>query len=222
MAHLVKIKSISHLTHDVLKVVTEKPEGLEYLPGQAVDITINKPGWEQEYRTFTFTSLPEENELEFNIKTYPSHQGVTNQFLSLSAGDELNLFDVYGDIQYKGTGLFIAGGAGITPFLAILKSIEKQGKLEHNKLIFANKRKEDIIRPELLEQLLGNNFINILSEESLEGYAHGFISEDFLKKYADAHTQFYYLCGPPPMMDAVQKHLANMGISAEKIVKEAF
>lgn len=109
MGQIVKIKSIEHLTHDVLRIVAEKPANLSYEPGQAVDISINKPGWEKELRAFTFTSLPEDDHIEFSIKTYPSHNGVTNQLLSLHAGDELIVGDVFGDIHYKGEGIFIAG-----------------------------------------------------------------------------------------------------------------
>lgn len=222
MAHKVKIKSIEHLTHDVLKIVTEKPEGFTYTPGQATDITINQEGWDKEYRTFTFTSLPDDDFIEFNIKTYPSHNGVTNHLLTLKAGDELNIFDVYGDIQYKGEGVFLAGGAGITPFIAILKELEKEGKVGNNKLIFANKTQADIIRRDLFENLLGDNFINVLSDEEVEGFEHGFVTEEIIKKYSDVNTQYYYLCGPPPMMDAVQKQLGSLGIGADRIVKEAF
>ena len=69
----VKILDIAHLTHDVVKVVAEKPATLNYQPGQAVDISINKQGWEQELRAFTFTSLPNDEYIEFTIKTYPTH-----------------------------------------------------------------------------------------------------------------------------------------------------
>lgn len=222
MAQTVKIKSIEHLTHDVLKVVAERPSGLNYNPGQAIDVAINKPGWEKEWRSFTFTSLPEDDHIEFNIKTYPTHNGVTNQLLSLTSGDELIVGDVYGDIQYKGEGIFIAGGAGITPFIAILKHLQKQNKLGNNKLIFANKTKADIIQQDKLSQLLGENFINILSDEQQPGYEHGFISADLIKSHLDAAKKFFYLCGPPPMMDAVGKHLASLGIPESNIIKEGF
>ncbi|MCC6599400.1 MAG: flavodoxin reductase, partial [Crocinitomicaceae bacterium] len=82
MAETVKIISTEHLTHDVLRIVAEKPAKLYFTAGQAVDVSINKQGWEQELRPFTFTSLPEDGHIEFTIKTYPSHNGVTQQLLS--------------------------------------------------------------------------------------------------------------------------------------------
>lgn len=222
MPEKVKIKSIEHLTHDVLRIVAEKPASLNYQPGQAIDLSINKPGWEQELRAFTFTSLPEDDHIEFTIKTYPEHKGVTNQLLSLRQGDELILHGVFGAISYQGEGIFLAGGAGVTPFIAIFKLLEKENKLGNNKLIFANKTKADIILEQHFKKLLGKNFINILSHEELKDYDHGYISAEMITKYAGSPGQYFYLCGPDPMMAAVEKILTSLGVAANYIVKEAF
>ncbi len=222
MPYKVKVLSVKHITHDVIRIIAEKPAGLIYHPGQAVDISINKPEWESEVRPFTFTSLPEDDHIEFTIKTYPSHQGVTNQLLQLTAGDELIVGDVFGDIAYKGEGLFIAGGAGITPFIAILRDLEKKNHIGRNRLLFANKTKGDIIDKEKFDTLLGKNFANILSDEYINGYEHGFINAEIIKKYSEPGNQYYYLCGPDPMMKAVESSLASLGIAPEFIVKEGF
>lgn len=222
MPHTVKILSIESLTHDVRRLVVEKPEDISYNPGQAVDITLNKPGWEEEFRTFTFTSLQEDDHIEFSIKTYPDHKGVTNQILSLEPGDEITLHDIYGDIAYKGEGMFIAGGAGVTPFIAIFKQLAKDNAIGNNKLIFANKTKADIISEDKFNELLGENFINVLSDEEHEGYEHGFVSKELIKKYTDSNIKYYYLCGPPPMMNAVQQAFVLLGISENVIIKEGF
>lgn len=218
----VKILSIEHLTHDVLKIVTKKPVSIQYQPGQAVDIAINKQNWKQERRSFTFTSLPEDKFLEFTIKTYPSHKGVTQQLLTLTKGDELFLHGVFGNIIYKGEGIFIAGGSGITPFIAILKQLEKEDKVGNNKLIFANKTRADIILEKQFHNLLGDNFINVLSEEKIPYYEHGYISTDLIKKYSTEHSRYFYLCGPKPMIQILEQNLLYLGISDSYIVKEEF
>lgn len=222
MAHTVSIRSKEFLTPDVLRIITDKPEDIHYKPGQAADIAINKEDWKNEIRPFTFASLEDEDYIEFNIKTYPSHHGVTEQLLHLNPGDELIIGDVFGAIEYKGEGVFIAGGAGVTPFIAIFRFLEKNGKIGHNKLIFANKKKEDIILEKKFKTLLKNNFINILSEEELDGYEHGLINEDLIRKHKDGNTKYIYLCGPEPMMDAVEKQLDSIGISRDYLVREAF
>lgn len=222
MSHIVKIKNIEKLTHDVLRVEADKPEGISYVTGQAVDVSLNKPGWENELRAFTFTSLPEDDHIEFTIKTYPSHQGVTNELLQAHPGDELIIGEVFGDISYKGEGIFIAGGAGVTPFIAILKELKKEGKVGHNKLLFANKTKSDIILEDQFKALLGDHFVNVLSGENVPGYENGYITAELIQKISEPDLKFYYLCGPPPMMEAIEKHLDSLGVQKEQIVREAF
>ncbi len=220
--HILKIKKIEHATHDVLRIVLEKPEGYNFNPGQATEISINKPEWKKERRPFTFTDLPSENYLEFHTKTYPEHKGVTNELLSLKTGDELIIHDVWGTIGYKGEGVFIAGGAGVTPFIAIFRYLKSKNELGNSRLLFSNKKKEDIILKNEFEKMLGDNFVNILSEEETKEYPHGYITEDFLKQNIGSTDQFFYVCGPPPMMDAIEKYLGNLGVKKESIVKEEF
>jgi ferredoxin-NADP reductase len=220
--HPVKIKSIGNLTHDVLKIVTEKPVDINFIPGQAAEISINKNVWRDEKRPFTFTCLPTDNYLEFSIKTYPSHKGVTNELLQLKENDELILHDVFGAIAYKGEGVFIAGGAGVTPFISIFRFLRSKNLVAGNKLLFANKKRIDIILKQEFESMLGKNFINILSDEKADGFEHGHITEEFLKKYIPDLNTNIYLCGPEPMMDAVEKQLSNLGVKEGSIVKEAF
>jgi len=218
----VKIKSIQHITHDVLQIVVEKPLHYDFNPGQATEVAINKDGWKEKKGPFTFTSLPDDDFLQFTIKTYPSHKGVTNELLQLKKNDELILHEVFGAISYKGEGVFIAGGAGVTPFISIFRFLQSKNKVGDNKLIFANKTKEDIILGQEFKSLLGENFINILSDEKPGEYAHGQITEGFLKANISDFNQQFYLCGPPPMMEAVQKQLSNLGISKESITVEKF
>lgn len=216
----VKIKSIKHINHDVLQIVTEKPHNYTFIPGQATEVAINKNGWKNKKRPFTFTSLPDNKLLEFTIKTYPLHKGVTNELLQLEKDDELILHDVFGAIAYKGEGVFIAGGAGVTPFICIFRYLQSKGKTGGNKLIFANKTKKDIILANEFEKILGNNFINILSDEKSDGYANGMIDEGFLKASIDSFDQPFYVCGPPPMMDAIEKILIKFGVNKKAIIIE--
>ena len=219
-SHIVKIRSIQNVTHDVLQIIVEKPADYNFTPGQATEISINKEKWKDERRPFTFTSLPDARFLEFTIKTYPARKGVTNELLKLKRGDELILHDVWGAISYKGEGVFIAGGAGVTPFLSIFRHLQAQNKIGDNKLIFANKTRADIIHEDEFKRMLGNSFINILSDEKAEGYEHGYITKIFLKKNIESFDKMFYICGPPPMMDAVQDCLTEFGVTNNSVVVE--
>ena len=220
--HIVKIKSIKKVTHDVLQIVTEKPPGYTFVSGQATDVSINNADWKNEKRSFTFTCLSGDNYIEFTIKTYPSRKSVTNQLLQLNKDDELILHDVFGDIVYKGEGIFIAGGAGVTPFISIFRDLRSKNKIGNNQLIFANKTKADIILEEEFKNLLGEKFINILSDEKIDGYENGFITKNFLQEHVAHFNKNFYVCGPPPMMDAMEKILASLHVDEKLIIKEAF
>ena len=215
------INSIEKITPDVLQIRTSKPSDLDFKPGQATELFINKEEWKEEGRPFTFTSLPEDEHLEFVIKTYPDHNGVTEKLLDLKEGDQFLQTDVFGNIYFREEGTFIAGGAGLTPLIAILRNRHKHGDHnENNKLIFANKSKEDIILKEELEQMLGSNFINILSDEETEQYAHGHIDQNFLKNHIFNLKQKFYVCGPEPMIDSVVKDLKGIGVDEKNIIVE--
>jgi len=220
MKHIVKIKSTDLITHDVLKIITDKPPHYNFTPGQATEVSINKPEWKEKKNPFTFTCLPEDDFLEFNIKTYPEHKGATNELLKLRKEDELILHDVFGAISYMGEGVFIAGGAGITPFISIFRYLKSKNVIGENKLIFANKTKKDIIMEQEFKDLLGRNFINILSDEKADGYAYGQITENFLKANMDVSVKNVYVCGPPPMMEAIQKQLSKLEIPESFIITE--
>jgi ferredoxin-NADP reductase len=218
--YIVKVLSIEPVTHDVKRFRFEKPDGYVFKPGQATDVSINTPGLKNEKRPFTFTCLNSVDYLEFTIKIYTDHPGITNELGKIKPGAELIIRDVWGDIAYKGSGVFIAGGAGITPFLAILRDLESRNALLNNILIFANKTKKDIILENELSQLLGKSFINILSGEKVAGYEHGFITREFLQTHLPANTKNFYLCGPPPMMAAILSQLENLGVPGSMIIME--
>ncbi len=217
----VKITSIRSITHDVLQFDVEKPTGFSFIPGQATEIAIDKEGWRTEKRPFTFTNLPHESHLEFTIKTYPGHHGVTNELLQLKQDDGLILHDVFGAIAYKHEGLFIAGGAGVTPFISIFRHLQFLDEIGSNKLIVANKTEADIILKSEFQRLLGKRFVSILSDERVKDVAHGFMTSQFLKAQLPDGAQNIYVCGPPPMMDAVVGFLAELHVDEKSIIKES-
>ena len=89
-------------------------------------------------------------------------------------------------------------------------------------LLFANKTRADIILEDKFKMILGKKFVNILSDELVQGYEHGFITADIIKKHTYPTAQYFYLCGPPPMMEAVGKHLFSQRVNSAPSVKEAF
>jgi ferredoxin-NADP reductase len=223
MSHTLKIKDIRKVTHDVKSFTLKKPDGFDFEPGQATEVAIDKEGWREEKRPFTFTSLPEDDELEFTIKIYPEHDGVTEQIGKLKVGDSFLVDDAWGTIQYEGEGTFIAGGAGVTPFIAILRDLYKNGEIGSNTLIFSNKTEKDIILREEFKDILGDQFINVITDEEPNGdyiFQDGFIDKEFLESQIDDFDQPFYVCGPGPFSDAIMGYLKELGADPEALVFE--
>ena len=218
--HAVKILSIEKVTHNVKRFRCEKPGGYAFTPGQATEVSINKPGWINEKRPFTFTSLNEDPYLEFTIKIYRDHEGVTNELGKLSEQDELIIRDVWGAIEYKGPGYFFAGGAGITPFIAILRRLQKLNEMAGNKLFFSNKTAEDIIIRDELSGMMKENAVYVVTDATTTQYYNGYINEDFIRRNVENLKRNFYICGPPQMVESLTGILVKLGAVPDSVVFE--
>ena len=221
MPHNLTLKQIRPITHDVNELTFERPEGYEFTPGQATDFALDRDGWRDEKRPFTFTSLPDAEHLQFTIKSYPSHNGVTEQIGQMQGGEGVIIEDPWGAIEDKGPGTFIAGGAGLTPFLAILRARQaSHGNLDGYRLIFSNNKEKDIILREELEGMPELKLDLLLSDEDTEGTHHGRVDADYLDNADIDFNGIVYLCGPPPMEEAVSTLLKARGVSDDRLVME--
>ncbi|WP_099866130.1 flavodoxin reductase [Pararhizobium haloflavum] len=220
MPTTVSILETQDVTHNVKRLRVEKPDGFTFQPGQATEVSVDKDGWREEKRPFTFTALPDWDDLEFTIKIYPGHDGVTDQIGKLQAGDRLILDDAWGTITYKGPGVFIAGGAGVTPFIAILRDLEKKGALDGHTLIFSNQRERDIILRSEFESMRGLACVFTTTKEDVEGLEHGKVDRAFLAKHVKDFDQRFYVCGPDAMVDDIKAQLEELGADADGLVFE--
>ncbi|MDA3867735.1 MAG: FAD-binding oxidoreductase [Salinivirgaceae bacterium] len=219
MTHTVRIIAVDNITHDVKRVLIEKPLDYHFEPGQATEVAINKPGMENQKRPFTFTSLPADDHLELVVKMYQG-EGVTQAFDELNTNDELLIGEPWGSISYKGPGYFIAGGAGVTPFISILRKLEADGKLEGQVLMLSNKTEKDIILEVEFRQMLGLKFINTLTQEQNDRYFQGRIDKNFLEKFVTDYSGYFYVCGTQGMTKDVIKTLKELGVKDDQLVYE--
>lgn len=220
MTHTLTIKAISPDARNVFSYDLEKPDDFDFQPGQATEVAIDKDGWREEKRPFTFTSLPDWDRLQFTIKSYHDHDGVTDQLSKLLVGDRLIIDDPWGTITYRGKGVFIAGGAGVTPFIAIFRKLHDEGSLAGHTLLFANKTERDIILREEFEALPGLTVRHILSQEERSGLDHGRIDRDYLRKHVSNFDQHFYVCGPDQMVEDIKTTLSDLGAEPDSLVFE--
>ncbi|KAJ1677787.1 NADH-cytochrome b5 reductase [Spiromyces aspiralis] len=184
-------------------------------------------------RSYTPISLDDDKGyFELLIKSYPN--GVLSKhFDSLKIGDSIKVRGPKGNFKYVPNTIrhigMIAGGSGLTPMyqiiLSILRNSNDKTKLD---LIYANVNEEDILLRSELDRLakLHSNFnvYYVLNNppEDWEG-GDGFVSEDMIAEHMPmpAPDIKVLICGPPPMVKAMESHLVNLGYDKPRVVSKA-
>jgi ferredoxin-NADP reductase len=207
MDHLVKIIHIDWLTHDVIRLKLEKPEFYIFKAGQAIEATIDIHGFRNDRAPFTLTGLAGDDYLELILKVYSDHKGMSLAISELKIGDSLIISDAWDSYPNKGPGTFIAGGTGITPFIAILRQLKAEGMVKGSRLFFYNKTEEDVFLYDELYQILGDRFLNIFTRQRKEGFLFGRIDKDFIKSHFKDYMLPVYICGPNNFAEQVRELL---------------
>lgn len=223
MHEIVKILKVQKVTHNVRRYELEKPPGYSYEPGQATELSLDEDGWREKKHPFTFTSLTDAPTLEFTIKSYfnTGGDGMTERLFSYEPGQSLILRESWGTITYKGPGTFIAGGAGVTPFIAILRDLARKGQLAGHTLIASHRTEADIILREEFEAMPGLRHLwTVTDDPSAQGVQHERIDADFLRKHVSDFSQNFYLCGPDPMVKELRTTLGSLGAKTEALTWE--
>jgi ferredoxin-NADP reductase len=220
MIYNVTLLMSQFVTHDIKRFIVSKPTGFSFDPGQGVELAINQPRFSEQGRPFTPTGMVDDQVLEFIIKAYPAHAGVTQALHALQPGARLLMSEPFGTIHYQGPGVFIAGGAGITPFLAILRDLEQRHEIDHQTLIFSNKTPRDILLEKELRHMLGAHCYLTCTGTRSPAYFNRRIDRTFLAEVVQDFAQKFYLCGPPGFMEAISMVLGELGAEAQSLVFE--
>ncbi len=208
------------VTHDTRRFVVSRPEGLSFEPGQGVELAIDREPWKGQGHPFTPTCLPGDQVLEFTIKRYPESDGFTVALHDLEPGAPLSLSESFGTITYRGPGVFIAAGAGITPFLAILRRLADQGTLDGHRLFYSNKTEADLICGQELRHYLGEQALFTYTREHSSCNEGRRIDAGYLRGHIDDTDQYFYVCGPDAFVQSVNDGLLGLGVDSERLVYE--
>jgi ferredoxin-NADP reductase len=215
MNHQVKIIGKEQLNHDVIQFRLERPHGYNFKPGQAIELFIEEPE-KKGPSPFTFTALTTQPYLELMIKIYEERKGVTFTLAKKKVGDLVSITEPWDSFLNKGPGIFFAGGAGITPFIAILRQLHSENNIGSCQLFFFNKTRDDIFLEAELRKLLGNSYVNIITRGE-HGEVRPTIDEQFLKKHIANFDQPIYVCGPPGFTETLQNALTKSGARNELV-----
>jgi len=207
-----------------LRVKLAKPLG--FLPGQYVNVTV--PGTDR-HRSYSFSSAPGALEASFLIRNLPG--GVMSSYLASRAnpGDALSLTGPMGAFYLRPITrpqLWLAGGTGLAPFLSMLEQVAQQGSEYPITLYYAATRAADLVeldRVQALADRIGTvTVITILAAADDDHPRKGFVTDHLTANDLHGGDCDVYLCGPPPMVDAVRVHFGKLGVEPAQFYFEKF
>ena len=229
----IKLTDRHEVANNTFVFVFEKPAGFSFQPGQYGGFTLIAPKETDAggiTRRFSFLSTPEDSYLSFATRILPSaYKRVLN---ALPLGSEMKLagptgnFILHEDAHIPA--VLFAGGIGITPFYSMIRHAAHCAISQKLILFYGNQTIQDTAFLKELMQLEQDHphFKCIVTldraDENWTG-EKGYITHTMIKKYIpDLSIPFYYVCGAPVMVTALQELLVEMGIDENKIKVEDF
>ena len=209
-----------------LSIKGEALAKLSFLPGQYVNLTV--PGSDQT-RAYSFSSLQKNGEVSFLIRNVPG--GLMSNFLTglAKAGDSMNLMGPLGSFylrEIKRPLLLLAGGTGLAPFTAMLEKIAEQGSGHPLHLIYGVTNDSDLVEMQRLQDFaarIPNFTFSACVANPQSGYPKkGYVTQHIAPKHLNDGDVDVYLCGPPPMVEAVSQYIREQGIAPANFYYEKF
>lgn len=196
-----------------------------FLPGQYVNIDV--PGSGQN-RSYSFSSAPGEQRLGFLIKRIPD--GVMSGWLAgAKPGDRLDLTGPLGSFYLRDVKrplLLLAGGTGLAPFLSMLEVLARSGSAQEIHLIYGVTRDLDLVLVDQIEayadRLSNFTFTTVVAEPASGHPRKGWVTQHMPTEVLRGGDVDVYLCGPPPMVDAVRRHFDETGVTPASFHYEKF
>ncbi len=216
----VKVLGSKKIGQNIYKLLIEKPRGYVFIPGQFTEVTIKDVDKENYRRHFSFIGLNNNDYLEFIIKPCNSNDTVAKKIISLNKNEKLIITGAKGNLHYKGMGTFIAGGTGITPFIAIFRDLKIKNDIAGNMLIYSAKTTEDIIMHDELLEILGMNYINLFTQKRDKNYYFGRIDRNFLRMEIVDFVRNFYVSGSVEFVRSINSILKDFGVTEDLIICE--
>jgi benzoate/toluate 1,2-dioxygenase reductase component len=226
------IVALEFSSSEIVKLVLKSKDGrtFNFLAGQYANIKLPTG----ESRSYSFSNVSGSDTVEFLIRLLP--QGAMSDFLRETAivGDTLNLAAPFGSFYLRDIGkptLFFAGGTGIAPFLAMLESLCRDVAVQRLyaghpiQLFYGATTEENLVeldRLDAFKAILPFDYKTCVSVEDSQKHAKGFVTQWINKDYLGTNTYDMYICGPPPMVDAVKKSIHTEGVNQSHFYEEKF
>lgn len=214
------------LTPSAIELVIALDKGVDFLPGQYVNIQI--PGGSQA-RAYSFSSLPGDTQASFLIRNVPGGMMSTWLGQHAKAGDVLTLTGPMGSFYLRPALrpiLMLAGGTGLAPFLAMLRQLAKTPAEQPITLLYGVTKDTDLVMVEVLNELAARlpnlTWLPVVTDEASACPQKGYVTDHFSEELLNQGEVDVYLCGPPPMVDAVLRSFRERQITPANFHYEKF
>ena len=198
--------------------------------GQYVSVKL-KIGGAVTARPYTLAASPARAlEGEYEITVKKAQDGFVSDYIlkNWKVGTEVTLSGPEGPFSYEPLRdekevVGLAGGSGITPFMAMAYAILDGIEDFRLTLLYGSRTKADILYADELERICAATdkvkVIHVLSEEKAEGFEHGFIDAEMIQKYAPENYTLF-ICGPRAMHDFLARELPGLDLDEKHIRRE--
>ena len=232
-----KVTHHQQLTHDTVEIKISLPEPLRYESGQYAQLSI--PGVIEQSRAYSFATAASDaynnQTVSFFIRAVPGGEMSNHMQQASVTGSTVEIEGPYGDFYLRDADqpiLCVAGGSGLAPLKSLLEEAVKNNVSRPVTFLFGARTQEDLYCIEEIAHIAKNwtnefKFIPVLSDEPIDSNwdgLRGFVTEA-IENYLSINStgnEKVYMCGPPPMIDAVEGTLQTFSIRPTQIYYDKF
>jgi benzoate/toluate 1,2-dioxygenase reductase component len=221
-----RLRSVARLSETTIAFSLDRAGAFTFLPGQYVNVLV--PGTDQR-RSYSLSSPPGAAPLSFLVRNIPP--GVMSTYLREKAvpGAPVEFIGPDGSFylrEVKRPLLFLAGGTGLAPFLSMLGKIAETGSAYPIHLVYGVTNDVDLVGVERLEQFAtkipGFTFFTCVAAADSAHPRKGYVMAHVEPSRLNGGDVDVYLCGPPPMVDAVRAWLGEQSLTPANFYYEKF
>ena len=232
----VVISEIRQNGADAKTIVLKTPDGSPlayYRAGQYISVSV-PIGGTVTTRSYSLCSSPAwAKRGEYNITVKRDDAGFVSPYIqdNWKVGQKVTISGPQGHLYYEGLRdakrvVALAGGSGITPFMGMAYAIRDGLEDFDLTILFGSRTAEGIVYKKELDEVCAAcskvHVVHVLSDEEREGYEHGFITADLIKKYGGDGEYSIFMCGPQAMYNFLDAEIAKLSLRRKFVRRELF
>jgi ferredoxin-NAD(P)+ reductase (naphthalene dioxygenase ferredoxin-specific) len=222
------VTAIDALTHDIRRLRLKPNKPLAFSPGQYAQLQFAP----DLARPYSMAGLCHDAELEFHVRRVPGGRVTDHVFERLQVGDAVRvsgpLGTAYLRTRHRGPMLCAAGGTGLAPVLSIVRGAVAADLMQPIHLYLGVRSDADVYGLDELRALQAqhpglNVHVVVVTGPAREGQRQGLITDAIRADWPGGFEGWRaYLCGSPPMVEAVTQLVRSRGLAPEQVHADAF